>query len=88
MKLILLVILAGVILNPRIIFESESPSHLLSCSTGWSFYWEGLLREKGMLGIYSPESVAWAKVSNIKQAKRVMSDQQYLLKKEFSKACK
>ena len=87
MKMLFLIIATGMILNPRIVFDANKPDHILSCSTGWSFHWEGLLNEKGLFGIYSPESIAWTKILTDKKVSPEISKQKRLVKKSFADTC-
>lgn len=62
MKLLLIILGIGLIINPRVVMKSGRANNLISCSTGWSLHWQGLSQKNGMVGLYSLESAAWSEL--------------------------
>ncbi len=67
--------LGAFIFNPRLAFQDEKPSHLISCSTGWSLHWKGITSGSGLLGLYSPENAAWSEISVRRTSRAKVSDE-------------
>ena len=87
MKIFLVALLGCFILNPRLVVKRESPSYLISCSTGWSLHWEGLRRGSGLLGVYSPVNAAWSQMSVKNDSKKKITEQIETAKILLMKAC-